>query len=76
MLPGEKAAIMAIHDVIDTSAGELFDATALAMIDRARMQPTAIVMQRIHELRVYAESKIAKPVMKQYKARLRDGLFG
>ena len=34
------------------------------------------LLQRIHELRVYAESEIPKPTMKAYKAMLRDGLFG
>jgi hypothetical protein len=72
---GEKAAIMEIYDVINTPA-VLFDAAALEIIEKARRQPTASDMQRIHEFRVFAESEIPKPVMKQYKARLRDGLFG
>lgn len=76
MLPGEKAAIMEIYDVVNAGEGELFSPNDLQVIYMARNIPAQVIMQRIHELRVYAESKIPKPVMKQYKARLRDGLFG
>ena len=76
MLPGEKAAIMAIYDVVRPQAGILFDAAALQAIEEARFRPTEAIMQTIHELRVYAEANIPKPVMKRYKAMLRDGLFG
>ena len=84
MLPGEKAAIMAIYDVVKPQAkqqtGKLFDAEALQAIEAARFAPndtpSDTVLQMIHELRVYAEAHIPKPVMKRYKAMLRDGLFG
>jgi hypothetical protein len=76
MLPGEKAAIMEIYDVVRTVPGALFDAAAHQSIDQARQQADASVLERIHQLRVYAEQKIPKPVMKKYKARLREGLFG
>jgi hypothetical protein len=45
-------------------------------ISAARLQPDPGVIDAIHPLRVYAETAIPKPVMKQYKAFLRDGLFG
>lgn len=92
MLPGEKAAIMAIYDVVKPQvklkvklngkqqAGKLFDSEALRTIEAARFAPNNTpseeVLQTIHELRVYAEAQIPKPVMKRYKAMLRDGLFG
>jgi hypothetical protein len=76
MLPGEKAAIMAIYDVVKPETGKLFDAEALQAIEAARFAPNDKVLQTIHELRVYAEEHIPKPVMKRYKAMLRDGLFG
>jgi hypothetical protein len=76
MLPGEKAAIMAIYDVIRPQAGKLFDAAALQAIEEARFRPTDAILHTIHELRVHAEANIPKPVMKRYKAMLRDGLFG
>ena len=76
MLPGEKAAIMEIYDVVNAGDGVLFSADDLQLIDMARNIPAQAILQRIHKLRVYAESKIPKSVMKLYKARLRDGLFG
>jgi hypothetical protein len=76
MLPGEKAAIMAIYDVIKQQPSELFDADALRIIEQARQEPGKVVLQNIHHLRIYGEEHIPKPVMKRYKAMLRDGLFG
>ena len=76
MQPGEKAAIMKIYDVVNAGDGELFGPDDLQAINMARNRSADEIMQRIDALRVYAESKIPKPVMKQYKARLRDALFG
>jgi hypothetical protein len=76
MLPGEKAAIMEIYDVVRQLPGEIFSAETHQEIDRARSAPDSAVALVIHELRVYAEANIPKPVMKAYKAMLRDGLFG
>lgn len=76
MLPGEKAAIMEIYDVVKRLPGTLFSAEALKTIDKARIKPSNAAGQTIHELRVYAEANIPKPTMKAYKAMLREGLFG
>jgi hypothetical protein len=76
MLPGEKAAVMAVYDVVKALPGALFDARAHEVIAQARGLPDAPVLQAIHALRVEAEARIPKPVMKTYKAFLRDGLFG
>jgi hypothetical protein len=75
MLPGEKTAVLAIYDTIHTQAATLFDAETYRLIAASR-GGDADVAQVIHELRLYAEALIPKPVMKAYKARLRDGLFG
>ena len=76
MLPGEKAAIMEIYAVLRSGEGVLFDSEAHQTIDKSWHQEDADLFQRIHELRVYAEASISKPVMKKYKAMLREGLFG
>ena len=76
MLPGEKVAIMEIYDVIRSGSGVLFDATSHQIIDQARHQFSKEVQQIIHNLRLLAEKHIPKPVMKKYKAMLREGLFG
>lgn len=91
MLPGEMAAIMAIYDVvigdavIDAVIGDavIGDASTRQFgkevhdaIYAMRFHPDSDAQDRIHRLRVLAEATIPKPVMKHYKAFLRDGLFG
>ena len=82
MLPGEMAAIMAIYDVVigdaiigETSARQ-FGKEVHDAIYAMRFHPDHDAQDRIHRLRVLAEAAIPKPVMKRYKAFLRDGLFG
>ncbi|MEJ2141981.1 MAG: hypothetical protein P8Y24_06445 [Gammaproteobacteria bacterium] len=77
MLAGEKAAVLAIYDVVKQLPGKLFSRADYETISLARNpQASGVIMDRIHQLRVYAESEIPKPVMKAYKAKFRDGLFG
>ena len=76
MLPGEKAAIMEIYKVVRSRPGSIFDAATHQLIDKAWEQNDDRVKDRVHALRLYAEQSIPKPVMKTYKAMLRDGLFG
>lgn len=76
MLPGEKMAVMAVYDVVKNRSVELFDDSVHLAIQQARQSMSDDLLQRIHALRVEAEQKIPKPVMKKYKAFLRDGLFG
>jgi hypothetical protein len=76
MLPGEKAAVMAIYDAIRHLCAPLFDSAVHDAISAARLQPSPAALDAIHQFRVHAEAVIPKPVMKHYKAFLRDGLFG
>ena len=76
MLPGEKAAVMAIYDAVRHIPAPLFDDAAHVTIDSMRFQVTPEAADTIHQLRVQAEADIPKPVMKRYKAFLREGLFG
>lgn len=76
MLPGEKAAVMCIYDVVKSDPGKLFDDRVHATINLARIQNNEENSAKIHALRIYAEANIPKPIMKAYKAILRDGLFG
>lgn len=75
MLPGEMAAVLCIYDVVRQHPGKVFDDLAHQIIAQARNQPEE-TRERIHTLRLYAEANIPKPVMKTYKALLREGLFG
>lgn len=76
MLPGEKQAVMAIYDAIRHLGAPLFDHTVHDTIRAARENPDSGTLAAIHHLRVHAEATIPKPVMKHYKAFLREGLFG
>lgn len=76
MSPGEMAAVMAIYDAVRQLPAPLFDSAIHDAIRAARQQPTPAVLESIHQFRVHAEAVIPKPVMKSYKAFLRDGLFG
>ena len=76
MLPGEKAAVLAIYDVVMRMPAPLFDEAVHAAIADARENPDSMVLDAIHQFRIRAEAEIPKPVMKRYKAFLRDGLFG
>ena len=76
MLPGEKLAVMAIYDAVRHLSSPLFDNAVHGAISAARLQSDPWTLDAIHLLRVYAEAAIPKQVMKQYKAFLRDGLFG
>lgn len=76
MLPGEKAAILCIYDVVKSRPGRLFDESTHRLITKARTEVDDSLLEQIHTLRLHAEASIPKPVMKAYKAILRDGLFG
>lgn len=76
MQPGEKLAVKAVYDVVKARPARLFDQQVHAVIHQARHVPGVDVADEIHRLRLAAEARIPKPVMKTYKAKLRDGLFG
>jgi hypothetical protein len=76
MLPGEQAAVMVIYDTLRQPPAPLFGHDVHDAIHTMRLSPGAEVMATIHQLRVQTEASIPKPVMKSYKAFLRDGLFG
>lgn len=75
MLPGEKLAVQAVYEAVRHLPAELYGREVHTVIDQARRAPAAVAEQ-VHVLRVDAEARIPKPVMKAYKAKLRDGLFG
>lgn len=70
----EKKSIMAIYDVIKTRNGELFDVEIHKEIKLARQGMSVMLARRVHGLRKYAEANIEKPVMKAFKALLRNAL--
>lgn len=76
MIDGEKRAILAIYDVLPSTDGGRFDAEVHRHIGIARDPGSPPNPDLIHQLRIRAEELIPKPIMKRYKAFLREGLFG
>lgn len=76
MSPGEMAAIMAIYDVVHRNSPPMLGEAVHEAIRAMRHEASDAARASIHQLRVQAEAQIPKPVMKGYKAFLRDGLFG
>ena len=76
MAPEEQMALMAVYSVIRERKGILFDSSIHAEIDQALQAGGSQSGERIHELRLYAEETIPKPVMKHFKRYLHDSLYG
>ncbi|MBT2971126.1 MAG: hypothetical protein KME56_15570 [Candidatus Thiodiazotropha sp. (ex Ctena orbiculata)] len=76
MLPEEQMAMMAIYSVVKEKKGQLFESTIHTRIDEALRIGGSLSIERIHELRLYAEATIPKPVMKHFKSYLRESLYG
>ena len=76
MLPEQQMAIIAIYTVVRERQGALFKPSIHQKIDDALKEDSAVSSQHIHELRLYAERIIPKPVMKHFKSYLRDSLYG
>lgn len=70
----EKTSLMAIYDVTRTRKGQLFDMAIHQEIEAARLGNSALLAERIHQLRKQAEASIEKPVMKAFKTLLRNAL--
>ena len=55
MLPGEKTAVLAVYDVVKHLPGKIFRHADYETIALARNpEASGVVMERIHQLRVYA----------------------
>lgn len=68
----EKAAIAVMYDVVKNRPGKLLDNSHHQLIEQARRQMDEELVMQIYEQRLYAETMISRPVMKAYKAMLRE----
>jgi hypothetical protein len=75
MPPEEQIALMAIYSVVKERKGQLFDRSIHQEIDDALQIGGSVCNDRIHELHLYAEATIPKPVMKHLICYLRDSLY-
>ena len=72
----ERLALVAMYRVVCKRKGRLFDQSVHEAITLAQHKAGREDADRIHELRLFAESQIPKPVMKYFKQYLRESLFG
>ncbi|MEE2732903.1 MAG: hypothetical protein VYA55_18935 [Pseudomonadota bacterium] len=76
MKPLEKTLMTALYDQVKHRASEQMGADLHAMIAQYRGELSEADKERVYELRVLAETRISRPVMKAFKARIREqGLF-
>lgn len=77
MSVGEQEAMLALFDVLKHRPGGLFSAEVYHCVEQALEERELLpaTAEWIHLFRLEAEAKIPKPVMKSFKARLREELF-
>ncbi|MGD8569773.1 MAG: hypothetical protein PVJ39_16930 [Gammaproteobacteria bacterium] len=73
----EKEVVAVIYDVIKDEPGRLLDPALHQLIALARLELNEQLIEKVYEQRLYAEQMISRPVMKAYKAMLREeGILG
>jgi hypothetical protein len=73
----EKKVMQIIYDLVKHHKGEKLDPGIHKLIAAARIDPSEQLIEQVYELRLYAEQMISRPVMKAYKAMLREeGILG
>jgi hypothetical protein len=72
----EKLVMAQLYDAVKNCEGMLLGAAAHALIAQARGKDDPELRELIYERRVLAETMISRPVMKGFKALIREqGLF-
>lgn len=77
MPPHEQEAMLAIYDLLHPTPAKHFGEDVHSVLDTALQQPVLDegLAVEVHRLRLLAEALIPRPVMKGFKARLREELF-
>lgn len=72
----DKLVMAALYDAVKAQPGQRFGDAFHTLIDAARQQADEVQKDLIYEKRVLAETEISRPVMKAFKAMIRQqGLF-
>ncbi|WP_333876988.1 hypothetical protein [Methylobacter sp.] len=72
----EKRVMELLYDEVKTQPGHLLDTTLHLLIEQARAQLDDAMKNIIYEKRLLAETAISRPVMKGFKAMIRqEGLL-
>ena len=72
MSTNEKVVMSVLYDAIKHKPGELLGAKIHQLIATARGSIDDNLLEQVYEQRLYAEQMISRPVMKAYKAMLRQ----
>lgn len=72
MRPTEKQVMALLYDAIRTQPGERLDPAVHELIREARTRLDDAMRERVYEQRVLAETVISRPVMKGFKAAIRE----
>jgi len=76
MVPEEKVVMALLYESVKACPAQRFGASEHVLIDRGRAALDDALREQIYERRVLAESTISRPVMKAFKAMIRQqGLF-
>jgi len=76
MSSAEKSVMELLYDAVKHHPGELFSDEFHTLIATARQQLTEGLKNHIYEKRVLAETMLSRPVMKSFKAMIREkGVF-
>ena len=72
MREGEKRVMELLYDAVKTFPGQVLEPSLHTLIDSARIDADDEMKLRIYEKRLLAESTISRPVMKGFKAMIRQ----
>lgn len=72
MRPTEKTVMALLYEQVKDCPGALLGADSHRLIAEARSQLDEAMQLRVYERRVLAETMISRPVMKGFKAMLRE----
>ena len=76
MKPESKVVMEMLYDAVKDQPGVLLLHDTHALIERARSQLTDEMKEIVYENRLLAETMISRPVMKHFKALIKElGLF-
>lgn len=67
MNPATQRLFIDIYCAIEKKDSLIFDLAIHPFVEKVLNEPDALSLRHVHELRLFAESSIAKPVMKAFK---------
>ncbi|MEJ2620529.1 MAG: hypothetical protein P8163_09765 [Candidatus Thiodiazotropha sp.] len=72
----EQITLIAIYGVVKDRPGLIFDQVVHNTIEKARTQRDTLIAQELHDLRLTAEQRIPKQIMRHFKLFLAESLNG